>query len=488
MMNSFATIVPRSSFASAGILLLLFRMAHAEAGVDYVIRYTVGTPGTVAISLKLEQPVEAPVPLIMPRTYPGGYAQVPYDDFVSQVLARTADGTPLTVARDPDGPRWLLGHAGELIASVDYSIDIALMESVLLDAVSTSKQRDGYLGLLGYSVFAYVEGCAERNIRLHIEAPAGWPILSTLRPQLPPPMGAADVAAEDFYELADSQILMGPQLRIARLDGAIALYTAIYAEGEVDAALEGRLAREALDRVQGYFGDTPIPAYTVHLELLRPVARHHYGFSQEHVASGTFSLSLDAALTAQSPAPDRERVQFNFAHHMAHSWIPKRAYGEGYRPFNWEMAPVMDTIWFNEGFGRYAAIAAMADAMPPTQGKAFRDSQLSALRHIVETAPPFIRRMPLALLSREASFLYAADFRTGRNVFARGALMAAEMDDRIQAKSGGRRSLRDALRWLLVWSAAHHAPFATQDLAGYFASATGVHVADILEHWQQPLD
>jgi predicted metalloprotease with PDZ domain len=152
------------------------------------------------------------------------------------------------------------------------------------------------------------------------------------------------------------------------------------------------------------------------------------------------------------------------------------------------MAPVIDTIWFNEGFGRYAAIAAMAAAMPAEQGRLFRDSQLNALRRIVDNAPSFIRRMPLAVLSREASFLYAADFRTGRNVFARGALMAAEMDDRIQAQSGGKKSLRDALRWLLGWSAEHRAPFATQDLAGYFAAATGVSVADILEHWQQPLD
>ena len=173
---------------------------------------------------------------------------------------------------------------------------------------------------------------------------------------------------------------------------------------------------------------------------------------------------------------------------MAHSWIPKRAYGVGYRPFSWEMAPVIDTIWFNEGFGRYAAIQAMAAGMPREQGQAFRDSQMRSLKHVIDAAPPFIRRMPLDVLSREASFLYSADFRTGRNVFARGALMAAEMDDRIQAQTQGKKSLRDALRWLLSWSAQHPGPFETKDLAGYFATATGVDVADILVHWQRPLD
>jgi predicted metalloprotease with PDZ domain len=224
----------------------------------------------------------------------------------------------------------------------------------------------------------------------------------------------------------------------------------------------------------------------VQLELLQPLQGHGYGFSQEHVASGTFSLSLESSLTAQSPDSLRDRVRFNYAHHMAHSWIPKRAYGVGYRPFTWEMTPVIDTIWFNEGFGRYAAIEALAATFPAAQAKRFRDAQLSNLRAVLAAAPPFIRRMPLDVLSREASFLYSADFRTGRNVFARGALMAAEMDDRIRAQSGGDKSLRDALRGLLRWSGEQQRPFQTADLPGYFKSATGVEVADILERWQQP--
>ena len=345
----------------------------------------------------------------------------------------------------------------------------------------------GYAGLLGcHSVFAYLEGFEQMGVHLRIEAPPRWPVLSTLDPRLPTPLGLIESEAKDYYELADSQVLMGPALRTRTLPGPIPLVMAIYAEGAVDDALEGRAAREALDAVQRYFGDTPLRHYTVHLELLQPREGHSYGFSQEHVESGSFSLSLDAALTADSPASLRDRVRFNYAHHMAHSWIPKRAYGVGYRPFTWEMTPVIDTIWFNEGFGRYAAIAAIAASLPAAQGKAFRDGQLANLHGVLDAAPPFIRHMSLEVLSREASFLYSEDFRTGRNVFARGALMAAEMDDRIRSQSQGKKSLRDALRALLRWSEENQRPFQTRELPGYFKSATGVEVADILERWQQP--
>ena len=468
------------------ILFILTGAAHAAGTLEYRIAYSALSPAVVTVSLQLPQPHLGPVVLVMPRNYPGGYAQLPYDDFVHQVAGRDADGKALGVSRDADAPRWTVGGASDRVARIEYQVDVAHMEEGIHDAVSTSKIRSDYVGLLGYSVFAYLEGFEHLGAHLHIDAPPRWPVLSTLNPRVPSPVGAADADAGDFYQLADSQVLLGPGLQLAQLPGSIALVMAIYAEGPVDEALEGRLAREALDAVQRYFGDTPLRHYTVQLELLKACEGHSYGFSQEHVDSGTFSLSLESSLTAEATAALRDRVRFNYAHHMAHSWIPKRAYGVGYRPFTWEMTPVIDTIWFNEGFGRYAAIEAVAASLPEAQGTVFRDTQLSNLRAILDAAPAFIRRMPLEVLSREASFLYSEDFRTGRNVFARGALMAADMDDRIRTRSHGDKSLRDALRWLLRWSEENQRPFQTRDLPGYFKSATGVEVADILERWQQP--
>jgi 7,8-dihydropterin-6-yl-methyl-4-(beta-D-ribofuranosyl)aminobenzene 5'-phosphate synthase len=452
--------------------------AQAQTPVRYELHYAQPGVDTVQVTIVLPEAVKAPASLVMPRNYPGGYQQVPYDSFVSGVTAISPDGKSLAAVKDADGPRWGLGRPGENVQRIEYRVDIARMESQIHDSVATSKVRRGYAGLLGYSVFAYVDGLADRTIELRVDGPVGWPVLTTL----------ASSTAADYDVLADSEVLMGPDLQVSRIPGKIPLAMAIYAEGPVDAASEGRLAREALDRVQAYFGDTPFPQYTVQLELLKPLPGHDYNFSQEHTDSGTFSFSVDAAITTQSTAQQRDRTRFNYAHHMAHCWIPKRAYGAGYRPFTWEMTPVIDTIWFNEGFGRYAAIAAVADAMPAAEGKAFRDRQLASLRNTVDSAPPFLRRMPLDALSREASFLYSQDFRTGRNVFSRGALMAAEMDDRIRARTGGAKSLRDALRWLLRWSVENRKPFQTEDLPRYFATATGVGVRDILERWIEPLE
>jgi hypothetical protein len=81
--------------------------------------------------------------------------------------------------------------------------------------------------------------------------------------------------------------------------------------------------------------------------------------------------------------------------------------------------------------------------------------------------------MPLLTRSREASFLYSTDFRTGMNTFSRGALMAAETDERIGTKTQGRKSLRDGLRARLEWSARTQKAFEIEEMAGERTTGSG---------------
>ena len=148
---------------------------------------------------------------------------------------------------------------------------------------------------------------------------------------------------------------------------------------------------------------------------------------------------------------------------------------------------MIDSIWFAEGFGQYAAIEAVAAGTPDPA--AFRADMLRRrFRANVDSAPAFLRRLPLVELSRVASTRYAEDFRTGRLVFSRGGLMAAAIDDRIREASGGTRSLRDALRFLVTWSARERRGFAIDELPGLIREATGIDVRAVVDAWLKPLD
>jgi predicted metalloprotease with PDZ domain len=475
--------------------------ATDQPKLTYRLTYSLETPNLIHIAIQLPPSASASsLTLIVPRSVPGNYAQRPYDPFVSNVKAfsesaphaSTNDIVP--IERDEFGPRWKIGKPGSpdsAIARIEYDVDVAKMEHDILFSSDTSKIREGYVGLLGYTIFTFIEGGENLPIQLEIQAPANWPVFSTLAPQVPAATTTFTAQAADYYALADSQITLGPKIQITKRDSdslnSVALFVSLYAERDSDISVDAALARDALDKVTAYFGSAPFSHYSVIIEYLKPLPPPHvYNFSMEHLESGTFFMDTNYVITAASPAEYKEGNRFNYAHHIAHSWIPKRAYGAGYFPFNWEMTPIIDTIWFNEGFGRYVAIAALADALPKDEAAKYRAARLDRLRGIVANAPDFIQRMPLDELSREGSFLYGDDFRVGMNLFSRGSLMAGEMDDAIRAQTSGQKSLRDALRYLIAWTAQNHRAFRTDELPEIFRQATGVDTSSILKSWMQP--
>lgn len=451
--------------------------------VAYRVELAKAGDTSVAVTITLPAAAPGPVTLVIPRAVPMGYSEQLYDRYVADVTGSGAEDAAVPVVGE-DGPRWRIGASGGSVRRVAYRVDLARMEREILGAADSSRARPGYVGLLGYSVFGYLEGFESRPVALEAAAPADWPIFTTLAPQATPPLAKATAAAADFYALADSQVAMGPALVVLKLESRVPLYLAAYPEGPVELAFTGSLVAHALDALVAYFGSAPFPHYTAHLELLKPLSpRHGYGFSMEHLESSHYFLAADSAVTALSPEQLRRRVLFNFAHHVAHAWIPKRASGEGYFPFSWEIAPLIDTIWLSEGFARYAAIEALADAMPEAEGLAYRKAALESLRATLPGIPAFIREMPLVPLSRIASTRYSEDFRTGRTLFTRGALLAAELDEAIRAGSSGRKRLRDFFRHLMAWSAANRPGFRIDELPGLVRDATGIETGEVWERW-----
>jgi len=475
----------------AGLVLLVIATVPGIAAgqatgpeVSYRFVYAKAGDTTVSIEMAWGSPLPDSRSLVMPRAIPMGYGEQRYDAFVTDVRAVTADGRSSVPERE-EGPRWQLA-AGT--STVTYRVDLQRMERDVRSASDASRIRDGYLGALGYSVFAFVDGFESRPARLRVEGPPGWPVFSTLAPAWPVTTTAVSARTADFYELADGQVVMGPRATIRRLaERPAPIYLAGYAEGPVDFDRVGRLAVSAFERVADYFGTVPFAHYTVHQELLTPVsAQHEYGMSMEHLGSSTYYLAASAGLTPASTADDDARVLYNFAHHIAHAWVPKRSYGHGYFPFQWELAPMLDSIWFAEGFGQYAAIMALAPGAP--EPAVFREGMLNRrFRPNLASAPPFLKRMSLVELSRVASTRYAEDFRTGRLVFSRGGLMAAALDDRIRAESKGSKSLQDAFRYLVAWTTRERRAFANDELASLIQQATGVDTAAVIAEWLRPL-
>lgn len=230
--------------ALAALCLLL--TAQSAPALRYELTYTTGTPGSVQVEILLPAAVGATT-LVMPRAIPMGYADVPYDRYVRDVEAFGADGGALEVKRAEEGPRWLLGDGSTAVRSARYRVDLEAMEREVLGASDASKARAGYVGLLGYSVFAYPEGLEKVPIRLTVRAPDDWPLFLTLDPRSPPARGTVEAEARDFYELADSQVAMGPDLQVLRLEAPVPLFVVQYAERASDVFSRGGMMAYEMD-------------------------------------------------------------------------------------------------------------------------------------------------------------------------------------------------------------------------------------------------
>ena len=481
----------------AALLLGLPGRVPGQEAVRYAVAPAATDPQGVSttVHLTLSLPSDfspGPVTLIMPRAIPMGYGRQLYDQFVSLPQATTRSGRVVKATRQL-GPRWLLAtdaaQGADPVSRIDYEVDLRAMEAAVLSGGDSSRCRPGYIALLGYSVFAYVDGLEARPVELTIAPPANqpaWPVFSTLAPQAPARPGSFRTTAVDFYGLADSQILIGPGFQVRQLKGTPPLFLAWRAEaGLAEDRLEP-LAEQAYAAMINYFGTAPFPHYSLVFEFLQPLsARHDYGFAMEHMQSATFGAVAADAPGAGLPEEQAAGWRYHIAHHVAHAWIPKRCAGEGYFPFRWELAPLIDTIWFSEGFGQYAAADALSDVLPlSAEGRPYRDALVeSRFRAQLARMPEFLREMPLTDVSRVASTVYAEDFRTGITVFARGGLMARDMDDLIREKSGGKKRLRDALRALVAWSQNSPRAFRIDELPVIFQTATGVDTRAVMDRW-----
>jgi len=446
-------------------------VAFGQEPVRYTLEYLSGNDFlTVAIQIPEDARQEADT-LVIPRSAPGTYSFTDYSAYVERVTAAAVDGSMLN-GEQGEGSYFRFGDEHQSLASISYRVDLRRMESQLTDGSVTSKLRSNYVGLLGYSIFGFVDGLADREVRLTIRTSADWPIFSTLSPRVEPALAEARFEADSFAELADGQYLLGPDLRVAKVDGApIPLFVAVYTEAPADIDEIGRRALLSLNGLAEYFGYVPMPHYTVVLEyLVPPTPAHSYGFWMEHLNSMTGASTAENAIKGYEENPRMGGI----VHHMAHSWIPLRSYGAGYRPFEWAVAPLIETIWLNEGFAWYIAYYNVLD----------NPDIVDFFRGTVDSAPDFICKLSLRDLSRLGSTQYSADFRIGRNLFSRGALLAHDLDVEIRERTGGARSFRDVALGLLRWTEEHQRAFNYDEIEPIMSASAGIDLSTIWNRWQ----
>jgi len=199
--------------------------------------------------------------------------------------------------------------------------------------------------------------------------------------------------------------------------------------------------------------------------------------AMEHLQSSTFFGDTSGIRRGPMSKEDVIRTMTTYLHHMSHAFIPLRCYGDTYRPYVKEIPPIINNIWFNEGFMWFLPYDTLKNER---MKKAFYNN--------VYNTSPDIKKMSLQQLSQAASTMYATDFRIGRSVFSRGALMAIEMNNYLKEKTAGKKSMKDVFRYLYQWAKKNKRPFTMEEFPLLINKACNIDLTKIYKKWQLAIE
>ena len=456
-----------------------FQLIHllSVGQTHYFLTYSDSSRAIVKVAIESSNPLSAPI-FVMPRSIPGGYSIYTYDKFVDGLSAVTTTGEKLPMVRDNnDAPRWYCTDTTKKIFRLEYEMNLDKMERQILPG-DASIIRSGFAGLLNYSIFGWIDGTEKQPVQCTIETFDHWPIFTTIEPSASPSTGKFTFNTDNYYTLADGQTFIGPRFRVKEYKALCPLFVTSYCQ-VADEDLDDYAEQEIMSMgiLKDYFGEIPFRQYSLMLRAAiprEPVSAP--ALAMEHLQSSTFFGDTSGIRTRPMTRDQLVRTIPTYLHHMGHAFLPLRCYGDAYRPYVEEIPPIINNIWFNEGFMWFLPY----DTLKLERMKIrFNDN--------VYNASPAIKRMSLQQLSQIASTMYGVDFRLGTAVYSRGAMMAIEMNDYIKQNTAGQRSMRDVFRYLYNWSKENQRPFTMEEFPALISKAAGVDISVIYQKWQLPI-
>lgn len=452
--------------------------SSAGAQVTYRLTFAGDVRSVAQVGIDLPSSKSTNIEFVMPRSVPGEYSISRFDEFISNVTAVTESGEKIPMIKNEfDAPRWSIPANRKPVTRVEYTVELNRMERKM-SAGSSSVARDGFAGFLNYSIFGWIEGLEREPVRCVVKTSPSWPIFSTIKPSAKPVRGEFSFEAADYFTLADGQIFIGPKFQVKEYKGVVPLFVVSYSQ-QGDEYLDdyGLQGVRSLEILKDYFGETPFPHYSIMLSRAVPLeASTQPQLAMEHLASATFFGDTEGMRKAAMSEEDVNRMIAPFLHHIAHAYIPLRSYGDNYRPRVQEIPPLIKNVWFNEGFMWFLVYDTLKTERFKTifQNGAFNTSET-------------IKKLSLTELSQLGSTTYGVDFRIGRAIYSRGALMAIEMNEHLLKESGGKKSMKDVIRFLYQWSKENKRPFTMDELPLLINKACSIDLRKIYDKWQLPL-
>lgn len=419
----------RAAFGLAAVISIL-PGAGARAAEPIVYTVKVAAPETHLLEIRATFPTKGReiLDLMMPVWSPGFYRVENYASLVEDLYARSPrDGRALRVER-PRLNRWRIRVEGASVVEVTYRL---VCEG---RSVTTNTVNENLLVLNPAAALITVASDLNRPHEVRLELPGAWkPAISGL------PAARAGkpnhFIARDYDTLVDGPILAGDlSVREFTVGGVRHQLVDAGSRGPWDAALAARDLEKTVRKTRDYWGLLPFGRY-VFLNVFRPG-----GGGLEHGNSTLLTSS------PEMKAPTLRWLSF-VGHEYFHAYNVKRLRPIELGPFDYEKPPSTSSLWISEGLTTYGADLVVARA-----GLCTIDEFLALLSSRIATLQDSPGRLKQTLEQASLDVWNSGTSGIGRDpenlvsYYVKGPVVGFVLDAKIQAATGGKKSLQDVMR------------------------------------------
>jgi predicted metalloprotease with PDZ domain len=413
---------------------LLWSAPRSTAAQAKQITYTVRIPApeshTATVEARYPTGGADSLDLMMAVWSPGYYVQENYYTRVKDLVAKSPDGTTLSIDK-PQPNRWRVrtNHAPAVVLTYTLQAD---RRSVTGNWVGAD-----YAVLNGAPTFITFVDTTRRVHDVTIDLPAQWK--QTATSLIAAPDGNPNhYRARSYDELVDSPIVAGDiAMHSFKVGGATHILADI---GDVPAAWDGALAARNLQKFvmanDVFWGSLPFKKY-VFLNVFRPS-----GGGLEHLNSTLLSSSPKS-----TGGGDIRWLQY-VSHEYFHAWNVKRLRPVELGPFDYEHPPHTPSLWIAEGVTTYYGnlLACRGGLGTPEDVLSSWSRDITSLQNSPGRLAQTLTQASLGIFSSSGTSGVGVDTTKTISYYVKGHVAGFLLDARIQHATQGRKSFDDVMR------------------------------------------
>lgn len=442
----------RNRFVLGLFLVLVAALAAAQEKISYAV--TVADPESQMFNVAMTvRDAKNPLIVRIPAWCPGWYTITNYQENLSDIRAKAADGRTLRLDT-LDKRTWQVQGGGPVVV-VEYKV----------------RGNDKGLGFFGChlekdvgfinppALCMYPDGRTQEPVSLLLKLPRGWDVATALEDGT----GSREFHAQDYDELVDMPFVIGHFKRVDFKASGVPMFATFASRDKMkgDPIKLSEEFRKISEAAIAIMGGAPMKKY--HWNIL--LSGENFNGGLEHRASTTIAVG------------DRKDLSFPglAAHEFFHLWNVKRIRPKVLGPFDYTAEQRTKNLWFAEGVTSYYADRILYRAKMIDKDGMIRSclNEINNLQNCSDRA---------RYTAEDASWNGWEGGSVGfgnLSYYNKGYVIGLLLDFAIRARTDGAKSLDDVMRYMLKKHNYPKAGYAEDGILLATNEVTGQDFADV---------